>query len=128
MDRIDMHVEVPHVPRHIMQSSDGDMGHGSDVVRQRVETARKRQLARHGKCNAQLDSRELREVSNLSNRDMVLLDQAIDQFGLSSRASHRILKVARTIADLAGSIEIQTPHLTEAINYRKFDRMAAPVI
>ncbi|MCI0506827.1 MAG: hypothetical protein L0Z73_12060 [Gammaproteobacteria bacterium] len=67
-------------------------------------------------------NREPERVCGLSPNDMALLDHAIDRFGLSSRACHRILKVARTIADLAQSETIQTQHLTEEISYRKLDR------
>ncbi|KPJ92350.1 MAG: hypothetical protein AMJ55_09870, partial [Gammaproteobacteria bacterium SG8_15] len=78
-------------------------------------------------CNAQLVNRELEKVCSLSAKDSELLDRAIDRFGLSSRAYHRILKVARTIADLEQSDNIQTPHLAEAINYRKLDRQSTAI-
>ncbi|HEY5603670.1 MAG TPA: YifB family Mg chelatase-like AAA ATPase [Gammaproteobacteria bacterium] len=122
LDRIDMHVEVPQVPRKLLQQSSNEPALNSKTVRKRVEQARAQQLLRSKKCNAQLANRELERVCKLSTDDMALLDRAIDRFGLSSRAYHRILKVARTIADLAQSDAIQTQHLTEAISYRKLDR------
>jgi len=125
LDRIDIHIEVPHVPRQIMQLADNEPAHDSKTVRGRVEDARVLQMLRSKKCNAQLTNRELEQVCRLTTRDMTLLDQAIDRFGLSSRAYHRILKVARTIADLEQRNSIQTHHLTEAINYRKLDRESA---
>jgi magnesium chelatase family protein len=125
LDRIDMHVEVPHVPRQVMQQAGNNPEISSKTVRDRVEQARAQQLLRGKKCNAQLANRELERVCKLSVSDIALLDRAIDRFGLSSRAYHRILKVARTIADLAQSDAIQTQHLTEAISYRKLDRETA---
>ncbi|WP_455207302.1 YifB family Mg chelatase-like AAA ATPase [Kaarinaea lacus] len=122
LDRIDMHIEVPHVPRQAMQQVESEGQLNSKTVRERVEQARVLQLSRNKQCNAQLANRELEQVCKLSADDVSLLDRAIDRFGLSSRAYHRILKVARTIADLDQSENIQTQHLTEAINYRKLDR------
>jgi magnesium chelatase family protein len=87
-----------------------------------VETSRAAQLQRSGKSNAQLNNREVEQVCKLNDADYQLLEQAIDKFGLSARAYHRILKVARTIADLSRSDAIQTKHLTEALSYRKLDR------
>jgi len=121
LDRIDMHIEVPHVPRQQLQQKSYDPGTNSLKVRERVEQARAAQLDRSGKMNSQLANIELERACNLSAADQALLDKAIDRFGLSSRGYHRILKVARTIADLAQSNYVQTSHLTEAINYRKLD-------
>jgi len=127
LDRIDMHIEVPHVPRQLLQQADNESVLDSKTVRERVEQARSIQLLRSKKCNAQLVNRELEKVCSLSAKDSELLDRAIDRFGLSSRAYHRILKVARTIADLEQSDNIQTPHLAEAINYRKLDRQSTAI-
>jgi magnesium chelatase family protein len=88
----------------------------------RVAGARERQTTRQGKPNAQLSGAEIETFCRLHNRDHALLDQAIDQLGLSARAYHRILRVARTIADLAQCDSIETTHLSEAIGYRSFDR------
>jgi magnesium chelatase family protein len=122
LDRIDMHIEVPHVPRQVIQQQGDSSGLVSKTVREKVDQARAQQLQRSNKCNAQLTNRELDQVCKTSPSDMTLLNKAIDRFGLSSRAYHRILKVARTIADLDLCENIQTQHLTEAINYRKLDR------
>jgi len=121
LDRIDMHIEVPHVPRQVMQQAGNVPELASIAIRERVEQARVIQLLRSKKSNSQLANRELEKVCKLSSNDMTLLDRAIDRFGLSSRAYHRILKVARTIADMEQSEKIHTNHLTEAINYRKLD-------
>ena len=94
----------------------------------RVTQARALQLQRFNKCNAQLTNRELEQVCELSEKDESLIDQAIERFGFSSRAYHRILKVARTVADLDASETVSTKHITEAINYRKLDRERAAAI
>lgn len=88
----------------------------------RVGTARARQINRTGKPNAALKPREIERHCALNDADHNLLEQALERLGLSTRAYHRILKVARTIADLAGSEAIQTAHLSEAISYRRLDR------
>jgi magnesium chelatase family protein len=125
MDRIDMHVEVPRVTRELMGAIDGAAVEPSAAVRARVEQARAIQLARSGKANAGLSSKEVDVLCRLSVRDGQLLEQAVNRLGLSARAYHRILKVARTIADLSGSDAIETSHLSEAISYRRLDRAAA---
>jgi len=122
LDRIDIHVEVPSIPRGVLRNSQAEAGETSQQVRLRVEHCRRHQLSRSDKNNAQLSNREVEQVCKLSDKDHELLEQAIDKFGLSARAYHRILKVARTIADLAGVEAIQTHHLTEALSYRKLDR------
>lgn len=121
MDRIDMHVEVPSVPRDVLRA-DKNPGESSAQVRRRVEAAREHQLTRAGCANASLKNREVERYCQVSDDDSKLLERAIDQLGLSARAYHRILKVARTIADLADESQILTHHLTEAISYRRLDR------
>lgn len=120
MDRIDMHIEVPNVSLDIIQNYNEE--ESSQVVKKRIELAHLRQLDRNNKVNSQLSSKQVTEHCYLQDHDRNLLEQAINKLGLSARAYHRILKVARTIADLSDSDEIQTPHLTEAISYRKLDR------
>jgi len=122
LDRIDMHIEVPNVPRDVMQNSEQQKSESSATVRERVERARQRQLDRSNKCNAQLSNKDIDQHCGVSASDVDLLEQAINRFGLSARAYHRILKVARTIADIADSPRIETPHLMEAINFRQLDR------
>jgi len=120
LDRIDMHIEVPPLPRGVLQ--DEQQGETSATVQARVVACRERQLARSGKANAQLNNREIKRDCRLSKEDAQILEQATERLGLSARAHHRILKVARTIADLAGSAAIGQGHLGEAISYRKLDR------
>jgi len=121
LDRIDMHVEVPTVPKETLYGNASD-AETSQQVRERVVRARQRQLTRNGTPNHQLQTKQLEQVCQLTEKDRALLGQAIDKLGLSARASHRILRVARTIADLADSPQITTRHLSEAINYRQLDR------
>jgi magnesium chelatase family protein len=122
LDRIDMHIEVPALPREALRAA--PTAEDSRCVQARVTAARERQLARGGARNAALSNRAVEAVCRLSDADQRLLERAIEQLGLSARAYHRILKVARTIADLAGAERIETPHLAEAIGYRRLDRSA----
>jgi magnesium chelatase family protein len=87
-----------------------------------VVTARNIGLTRSGKANSALTAKEVKKICILSEHSHQLLEQAMDKFGLSHRAYHRILKLARTIADLANSEDIEISHLSEAISYRKLDR------
>jgi magnesium chelatase family protein len=121
LDRIDLQVEMPRVPL----SELGDTvvaGESSSSVRDRVIAARARQLVRAGKANAMLNNREVQRDCVLAAPDRHLLERSLDKLGLSARAYHRILRVARSIADLAGAERIGTPHLTEAIQYRRYAR------
>jgi len=123
MDRIDMLVEVPSVAKSLLRpSTGGNSQETSSEVRARVNAAKQRQLKRAGKANYLLQSKEVEIHCVLEDSDYQLVEQAINRLGLSARAYHRILKVARTIADLAGSEHIQTSHLTEAIAYRRLDK------
>ena len=98
-----------------------DKGEDSATVRYRVAEVRSRQVSRSGKANYLLSHDELAKFCVLTDSDYQLLEQAISRFGLSTRAYYRILRVARTIADLAGSSSIEPLHLTEAIGYRRLD-------
>jgi len=122
LDRIDLHVEVPRVPAERLSAAAADAAETSEQVRSRVERARERQLARAGKPNQALTPTELDRTCALDEAGLSLMNQALQRFGLSARAYHRVLKVARTIADLGGHERIGTHHLTEAIAYRRLDR------
>jgi magnesium chelatase family protein len=126
MDRIDLQVTVNRLkPEEMTQNQEGEP---SEQVRDRVLAARQiasdrfqGDTALH--CNAQMQTRHLRQWCRLEDGSRQILEAAIQRLGLSARAMDRVLKVARTIADLAGSPEIQTPHIAEAIQYRTLDRM-----
>jgi magnesium chelatase family protein len=118
LDRIDIQIEMPRVPLAELGAA-GTAGECSAAVRARVTAARARQTERAGKPNAALSNRDMQRDCALVTRDRELLERLLDRLGLSARAYHRILRVARTIADLAGAERIDTPHLTEAIQYRR---------
>lgn len=120
LDRIDLQIEVPKLPRKVFREK--NKTETSKTVRQRVNQARQQQYKRFDKQNALLTNREIEQSCQLNESDSLLLENAIEQLGLSARAYHRILKVARTIADLDNSDVIDTKHLTEAISYRKLDK------
>jgi len=124
LDRIDLHVHVPRLPPHELRPDAPD-GEGTAAVQARVVAARARQVARCGRANARMGQAETMAHCRLSARDQALLERAVERLQLSARSLHRILRVARTIADLAGSDAIGTPHLTEALGYRGLDRGGA---
>ena len=122
LDRIDMHLEVPRVAHDVLRKGATGGEETSSVIRLRVIAARIIALARNGKANAGLNAKEVKEYCVLSEASHQLLEKAMEKFGLSHRAYHRILKLARTIADLANAKDISIQHLSEAISYRKLDR------
>jgi magnesium chelatase family protein len=120
LDRIDLQIEVPAVPQEELAKRAG--GETTAGIRARVEAARARQVERQKKPNAKLTTREIDRWCTTDEAGQALLKQALNRLGLSARAYHRILKVARTIADLAGAPGISSAHLAEAIQYRRLDR------
>ena len=123
LDRIDIHTTVPRVEYEKLTSD--RLGEPSEVIRARVEEARRRQRQRFAPCgnprlqvNADMGPGEVREFCELDEGGRQLMRAAMRQLNLSARAFHRVLKLARTIADLADCDRIQTPHLAEAIQYR----------
>jgi len=120
LDRIDIHVEVPRVDYEKLSSD--RLGESSASVRERVEVARDRQRVRFGAggvaSNADMRIAEVRKFCKLDETGQALMQTAMNQLQLSARAYHRVLKLARTIADLAGSETIQPPHLAEVLQYR----------
>lgn len=121
LDRIDMQIEVPAVPQEELMRQQ-TTGEKSSTIRQRVERTHHRQLERQGKTNNRLSVKEIDRYCALDAASENLLKQAISRLNLSARAYHRILKLARTIADLTGSEKINNQHVAEAIQYRRLDK------
>jgi magnesium chelatase family protein len=124
MDRIDIHVEVPAVPyKDLMGESNAE---SSEVIGARVTAARERQAERFKRtkiyCNAQMINRHIKKHCRIDEASCDLLENAIDKLGLSARAYNRILKIARTIADLDDASDISVDHIAEAVQYRSLDR------
>ena len=126
MDRIDIHIDVPAVKFNELRGRGVAEGDSSEKIRERVIKAREIQLARLGGdgafSNSAMSPRQIRSFCALDQQSEDLLEKAMMRQGLSARAHDRILKVSRTIADLAGSESIQPAHISEAINYRSLDR------
>jgi len=125
LDRIDLHIEVPQVK--FREISSDQTGEKSAVILERVMDARKRQQKRFKDkpkitCNARMSTRELKAFCVLDEHSVELLKFAMADLNLSARAYDRVLKVARTIADLAGSEKIVPDHVSEAIQFRSLDR------
>lgn len=121
LDRIDMSIEVPNIPQEVLLQTTPE-AETSALVRERVRRVRARQLERAGKPSSRLGLAEIERDCHLRAGDRRLFGGAIERLGLSPRAVHRILRVARTVADLAGLEVIETPQLTEAITYRRLGR------
>ena len=120
LDRIDLQIDVPGLNQNELTSAPD--GEPSSAIRARVQAAFERQLKRQGKPNSRLGTKEIDKYCATDAAGETLLKQAISHFNLSARAYHRILKVARSIADLAGADTVQGTHLGEAIQYRRMDR------
>jgi magnesium chelatase family protein len=123
LDRLDMHIEVRRVPVAELQEPRSE--EASAEVAQRVARARERQIERQGVYNAQLDQAGIRQHASLKAEAAQVLGRAAQRFALSARAHQRIVKLARTLADLQASAHIEAAHVAEAINLRQLDRSAA---
>ena len=124
MDRIDIHIDVPAVRYRDLKRKHG--GESSGVIKRRIENARLRQKKRFGDfgmlCNARMSDKQIMQFCVIDDESQRLLEMAMDRLGLSARAYSRILKVARTIADLEENDQILASHVAEAIQYRNLDR------
>jgi magnesium chelatase family protein len=121
LDRLDLHVEVPRVAAETLRNV-GPAPESSLVVGQRAGEARKTQLLRQGKSNARLSNTEVDRHCTPDEQGLLVLERAMRRFALSARAYHRILKVARTIADLEAASDVTIAHVSEAIGLRRLDR------
>lgn len=126
LDRFDLTIEVPALPKGALTESD-QRGECSSLIKQRVSCAQQLQRQRSGKLNNGLTNKEIEQFCKLSQDDANFLELAIHKMGLSTRAFHKIIKVARTIADLAGEEEITKSNLLEALSYRAMDRLLQQV-
>jgi magnesium chelatase family protein len=126
LDRIDMHIDVPPMTPDLLNTT-AAVGETSSTVQQRVTSARAIQMARQDKCNAELSVKELSAYCPLTVTAVKMLEQAMQKFNLSARVYHRIIKVARTLADLADSAEITVAQISETLAYRSLDRIKASI-
>ena len=122
LDRIDLHVDVDAVNPWEMNKDDGTPRETSTEIRARVVAARARQVARQGHVNATLDGPELEQFAQLNDKLTAFLNTAAEKMGMSARGYNRIKRLARTIADLRGSADIEMPDLAEALSYRPINR------
>lgn len=120
LDRIDLHVEVPRISTEELQST--AVGESSKEIRLRVDASRERQMLRRKKMNADLSVKEIEQDCALGEAETKLLEMAQKRLNFSPRSYHRILRVARTIADLEGTQDINSRHLTESLAFRALDR------
>jgi len=119
MDRIDVHIEVPAVDIvDLQKQTDTNNEEPSQVVRQRVLAVRNAQIQRQGCFNADLTPNQLSEFAHLNESEQVFIEKAAESLGLSARGYHRVLRLARTIADMQNTSTIQLEHLAEALSYR----------
>jgi magnesium chelatase family protein len=121
LDRIDLHVEVTRPPMSLLRSERAN-GESTSTVAARIERAWSVQIQRSGMSNARLEGEQLADVCCIDNESWALLENAAEQFNLSARAHQRVLRVSRTVADLAGAKCITPPHVAEALSLRCLDR------
>ena len=128
LDRLDIHLEVPALsPETLLDTKNRPEEESSAVIRERVHQAYQKQYARSQKLNARLNNPDIQKTCALNTVSQALILRAMERLGLSARSYHRILRVARTIADLENSIDIATEHLSEALSFRKIDRCTTRV-
>jgi magnesium chelatase family protein len=121
LDRIDLHIEVPALPKEILMKNEAE--EDSATVRSRVNQAWNTQISRQGCANSELKGKDLEQQCQLGNSERQLLDKAMDRLGLSARAYHRLLRVARTIADLNQQPAIDRQAIIEALNCRQLEKL-----
>lgn len=126
LDRIDMHVEVPRLPFSLLSQQNSQQEESSEIVRKRVREAQKRQLDREGFLNSRLATKAMQHHCELSVKNQKVLEEAMQKLKFSARSYHKILRVARTIADIENSESIKEQHLLEAINFRRLGAVKIP--
>jgi magnesium chelatase family protein len=124
LDRLDLQVHVPRLKFKSLRERSGDLEASADVAA-RVERARGLQIQRQGVCNAHLDNAAVDRYCTPNAAGLAILERAMQHLGLSARGYHRVLKVARTLADMSGQAQIEVVHITEALALRSLDRRAA---
>lgn len=124
LDRIDLHLEVPAVDIDALQAKADPQSESSERVRQRVEKLHLKQMERQGCLNGDLTPKQIQRYVPIDQPGQALLKNAVERMGISARSYHRILRVARTLADMSGSSEVEQSHLAEALGYRSFDRQS----
>jgi len=122
LDRIDMHIEVPRVSSELLRKGSHGGEETSACIADRVRQSQQYSIQRQGKTNHMMSTRDIKAHCQICDSDHALLEHAIEKLGLSHRAYHRILRVARSIADMNQQANIQRQHLTEALSYRKLDK------
>jgi len=122
LDRVDMHIEVPRIASSTLRKGSEGGEESSRTIAQRTRASQTRAIKRQGSPNNILSTAQIKQHCALGDDDHALLEHAIEKLGLSHRAYHRILKVARTIADMADEKNIRQAHLTEALSYRRLDK------
>ena len=122
LDRIDMHIEVPRVPQNVLSAPSLNDEPTSEQIRNKVEAVHALQIERQGVLNSKLSVKQIDQVCALNRASQKLIDRAMIQLGLSARGYHRILKLARSIADIQRSKNINELHLGQAIQLRSLDR------
>jgi len=123
LDRIDLHIEVPAVDILDLQRDSGEIKEEtSQVVRARVSRVREAQIKRQGCFNSQLSAAELNQTVHLDAVGKQIIEKAVSELGLSARGYHRVLRVARTIADMENSSDLMASHLAEALSYRAISK------
>ncbi|RTR30119.1 YifB family Mg chelatase-like AAA ATPase [Shewanella atlantica] len=122
LDRFDLTIEVPKLPAGALTQK-VDMGETSKSIAMRVKSARELQLARAGVLNSELSGRQLQESGGFAQSDLLFLEQSVNKLGLSVRSFHRLQRVARTIADLQRSKNVERNHIAQALGYRAMDRL-----
>ncbi|MEA3404927.1 MAG: YifB family Mg chelatase-like AAA ATPase [Pseudomonadota bacterium] len=122
LDRIDLHLEVPPVDIDSLQKTRDPLAENSETVRARVVQIRNRQMSRQGCLNSELSPSQIAELIQLDEISQALLKNAVDKMGISARSYHRILRIARTLADMENSPSVESSHIAEALGYRSLDR------